>query len=156
MKKIILMALLASIGLFPNSALAEKFENMNCYAGTYRIFSMDQKSPPIMSWVVDGLIVETNGKRNDKPPTFHCEGVTRGMGPARTGHGFCTVKYPDGDLLFIEEEYTGVTKKGTFLGGTGKYQKAKGSYKADAAVMGKPVMPNTMTACGRSEGEISL
>jgi len=160
MKRIFLAAALCTalttMFILPTTIFAENFENFSCFSGTYNIFSYDKKSPVIMSFIVDGLIVEENKKKMEKAVSFHCEGIQYNMGPKREGLTYCTLKDPDGDLRFLSETPTGETKTGKILGGTGKWKGATGTYNGSYVITGTPLKAGTFQRCGLIKGTYKL
>jgi hypothetical protein len=88
----------------------------------------------------------------------HCEGVQRGAGPERYGHGFCKIVDDDGDMIIGDIPYSGFSYDVKLVEGTGKWKGIKGTLHSERFVLSKPgkgAMPGTYQGCRREKGSMS-
>jgi len=148
-----------TVGASSSLHAAEPLDLTFCYSGTGTNFHDSKEAMAVSTWSQNGIIMSHTPNKILDSAVVHCEGVQRGAGPERYGHGFCKIVDDDGDMIIGEIPYSGFAYDVKFVEGTGKWKGIKGSLHSERAVLsktGKAAMPGTYQACRREKGSFEL
>jgi|SRR5712691_1534904 len=156
---VVVVFIVVTVDIPSSSHAAEPLDITFCYSGTGTNFHDSKEAMPVSSWTQNGIIISHTPNKMLDNAVVHCEGVQRGGGPERYGHGFCKIVDDDGDLIIGEIPYSGFSYDVKFVEGTGKWKGIKGTLRSERFVLSKPgkgAMPGTYQGCRREKGSFEL
>ena len=124
---VISFMVLAAFMLMSQPALADDFECIVCYSGTFSFLYKSKGMPPMFGWKHSGIAMSQSENKFLDNATMYAEGVQVGGGQKRKG--FAIGKYVDldGDMITVFGPYSGYEYELKFFMGTGKYKGIKGT-----------------------------
>jgi hypothetical protein len=132
-------------------------EGRNVYTGTFKVIPMANERVQ-MNYEVFGLVADSDSGSPLHNATFHCLGALHAVkGLYDNDFGFCSYTRPDGDMVYLTYEATGMLGgkggKGTvtLVGGTGKYAGIQGSGEFDRLPGFRPAAKGTFQGINKSK-----
>jgi hypothetical protein len=156
---VVCVFVVATLSIPWSARAAEPLDYTFCYSGAATNFHDSKDLMAAGSWSQNGIIMSHTPNKILNNAVVHCEGIQRGVGPERSGHGLCKIVDDDGDMILGELPYTGFSYDVRFLDGTGKWKGIKGTVRSERALVSKPgqgAMPGTYQGCRREKGSFEL
>jgi hypothetical protein len=146
---------------FVSTSRAEDIEITHCYSGTFNMFNKTDGTTTLLSWTQNGIIMSAHPRKLLHGAVTHCDGIQKGLGAARSLHGFCRIVDEEGDVILAELPWPhkGLDFDVKFLEGTGKWKGVSGQLHSIRIVSSPPnkgAMPDTYQTCRREVGQFEI
>jgi hypothetical protein len=131
------------------------FDFTSCHSGIIKFLYSSEKLK-IFSGEGWGIIMSNHENKVFHNCTFHVTAIGQIIPGKSIEFGYTKIIDPDGDIIFMEFNHSGLENVSKILYGTGKWKGIKGSSKSGNRIVFGRIPPNAAAACSRTTGTFEL